>query len=380
MSPELFGKFELLQEVGRGGMGVVFRARDTTLGREVALKLLQGLSDPDAVARFQREAQLAARLRHPGIVTIYEAGVEKGVPYIAMEFVRGTGLDVLLAGPMRARERVEILRRVAETVHAAHEQGIIHRDLKPSNIIVDEAGRPHVADFGIARDARGTALTATGMMVGSPPYMAPEQARGESSLVDRRTDVYALGVILYEAVARRRPFEASDVPRLLAMIAEDEPAPPSRLQPSADARLDRICLKALAKDRDSRYATARSLAEDLTRWLAGQPVIAERPPLTARLAMIARRHPTLIAAAVAAALAGTGVWLAVAPRTARFSWTCTPAGARVEIDGREVTRSPLDLAPGTHHIRASLAGRRTVEESIDMRGGEAIVRRSPRSR
>ncbi len=375
MPPEMFGKFELLQPIGRGGMGVVHRARDTTLGREVALKTLQGLSDPDALARFQREAQLAARLRHPGIVAIYEAGVEKGVPYIAMEYVRGRGLDEVLAGPLRTRERVELIRRVAEAVHAAHEQGVVHRDLKPSNILVDEDGRPRVADFGIAHDVRGATLTASGMLVGSPPYMSPEQARGDSTRVDRRTDVYALGVILYEALARRRPLEDTDVPRLLSRIVGEEPEPPSRHQSGVDAKLDRICLKALAKRAEDRYASAKAFSEDLTRWLAGLSIHAERPPIARRLANLVHRHATLFVAGVAAAVAGIGVWLAVAPRSGRLSFETFPAGARVEVDGRVVERPPVTLAPGDHLVRVTRDGCREFSDTITVRAGETLVRR-----
>jgi len=370
-----FGKFRIIGELGRGGMGIVYRAQDTTLGREVALKVLTvlGVADPDAIARFQREAQLAARLRHPGIVAVYEAGVEQGHPYIAMELVRGVDLHDVFAKPGRLRDRIDIVRRVAEAIHAAHADGVVHRDLKPQNILVDEQGQPRVADFGVARDIHGlSALTASGTALGTPSYMAPEQARGEPP--DRRTDVYALGAILYEAVARRRAFDDTSLPRLLRRVVEQDPEPPSMFAADADRRIEAVCLKAMAKRPDARYPTAKALADDLARWLAGQPVSANRSGLIQRFASAARRRPAASGLSAAALVLGAAA-LVYFTRPTAFSYTVSPAAAVIEIDGRPAPAPPVALAPGSHRIRISLDGHRTIDEALTIARGASLVRR-----
>lgn len=277
-----FGKYEILREVGRGAMGVVYQARDTQLDRVVALKLMLPTSraDPEErdveEGRFIREAQLAARLpKHPGIVGVYEAGVHEGKRYIAMEFVDGQPFSSWRrGGSVTVRLQVRVIRDVALAVHHAHENGVLHRDLKPVNILVDARGQACVTDFGLAKgmgkDLQGS-LTSLGMIMGTPSYMSPEQARGHRQ-VDRRTDVWSLGVILYEAMTGRLPFRGGTPMDVLMKVVEEAAVPPTRLVPSlagnpAHKALEKICLGCLEKDPRGRTPTARALADELTRWL-----------------------------------------------------------------------------------------------------------------
>ncbi|MBI3724044.1 serine/threonine protein kinase [bacterium] len=296
------GRFVLLSQLGKGGMGVVWRAWDDRLRRVVALKsILPGEGvDEAAIARFRREAEAAARLRHPAIVAVHEAGeIPLGPPsspsvhYIAMDCVRGRSLDARLQpgkAKLAAHRAIEMVRDVARAVQYAHEQGVIHRDLKPQNIIVDdESERPFVLDFGLAaiRGAR-TRLTKTGASMGTPAYMPPEQASGEP--VDVRADVYSLGATLYHVLTGRPPFAGeSDVNLIVAVLTKD-PVPPRRLNPRAAADVETICLRCLEKDKERRYSSAAQLADELDRFLHGDPIEARPIGALERLARSARRN------------------------------------------------------------------------------------------
>ena len=292
----LLGKYTIVREVGRGGMGVVYEALDTTLDRKVALKMLMLKPYLDAHAagvdeeRFLREARVTAQLpHHPHVVGVYEAGVLDGNRYIAMEFINGVPmLEWWKDRSIRLRQQVAVLRDAALGVHHAHEHGVIHRDLKPENILVDAAVQPHITDFGLAKEMQQSpkdALTGKGMVVGSPHYMSPEQVRGIR--VDRRTDVYSLGVILYEMFTGRRPFEGGTPEEvMLQALKSTAPSPSSvmrsQMNPVLHRSLENVCLKAIAHDRNERYPTAKALAEDLTRWLGGEEVEADVPQRRAR--------------------------------------------------------------------------------------------------
>ncbi len=276
--PSRFGDYELLQEIGRGGMGVVFRARQISLNREVAVKMiLRGqmatAADRD---RFRAEAEASARLEHPGIVPVYEVGEYEGRPYFTMKYIRGATLAQRLAeGPLPQREAAAVLAAVARAVDFAHKRGVLHRDLKPSNILLDEQGEPHVSDFGLAKQiTEGESLTRTGAVLGTPAYMAPEQAAGARGQVGPASDVYSLGVILYSMLTGRPPFQAANPVDVLLMVLEADPVPPRMLNPKADRDLEMISLRCLQKPIDLRYPTASALAKDLEAYLKDESISA----------------------------------------------------------------------------------------------------------
>ncbi len=278
--PGRIGDYEVLGEIARGGMGIVVKARQPRLGREVAVKIIREemLSSPVAQARFRIEAEAAASLRHPNIVTVYEAGERDGVAFFSMELVQGESLDRLLAreGPMEPRRAGRLLAVVADAVQHAHEKGILHRDLKPANVLIEANDRPKVTDFGIALRVADPSDPARSGVIGTPEYMAPEQASGRESDLTPATDVYGLGAILYEMITGRPPHRAATIRELLMKVLDGELEPPRRVRREVPRDLEAICLHCLARDPKDRYSTATALAADLRAFLAGQPVAAAR--------------------------------------------------------------------------------------------------------
>jgi serine/threonine protein kinase len=275
VSPSVLG-YEVLQELGRGGMGIVYKARQTSLKRLVALKMIRDsvFAGLEQRARFLREAEAVARLQHANIIQIHEIGEHRGLPFFCMEFAEGGNLAEKLAGkPLPSAEAAELVRTLALAVDHAHQRNVIHRDLKPANVLLTGDGRPLLTDFGLAKLLDGdTALSQSGAVLGTASYMAPEQAEGRTREVGPAADVYALGAILYELLTGRPPFKAETFQATVQRVIHDDPVPPSRLQPDVPPDLERICLLCLAKDPGHRYARAADLANDLRRFLVGEPV------------------------------------------------------------------------------------------------------------
>ncbi|HQR05854.1 MAG TPA: protein kinase [Gemmatales bacterium] len=307
-----FGDYELLDEIARGGMGVVFKARQVTLHRIVALKMILSgqLAGPSDVQRFHAEAEAAANLDHPNIVPIYEIGVHEGQHYFSMKLIEGGNLSQakesrqkLLGTKENQRWAASLLTTVARAVHHAHQRGILHRDLKPGNILIDAAREPHVTDFGLAKKVEGGSdFTHTGVIVGTPAYMPPEQARA-AKVLTTGADVYSLGAILYELLTGQPPFKAATPLDTILAVLEKEPAPPQSINQELDIDLQTICLKCLNKEPSKRYESALSLAEDLERWIRGEPISARPVGSIERAWRWCKRKPALAGMAVLAILA-----------------------------------------------------------------------------
>jgi tetratricopeptide (TPR) repeat protein len=298
--------YEVLEELGRGGMGVVYKARQTSLNRVVALKMLLGGAHASALAltRFKAEAAGLAGLQHPNLIQVYEVGEHGGLLFFSMEFVEGRSLAERISGsPLPADEAARTVAVLARAMHAAHQRGVIHRDLKPANVLLTADGTPKIADFGLAKGFGGAAHTRTGEVLGTPEYMAPEQVAGKGKDAGPAADVYALGAILYDMLTGRPPFKAESTTDTLLQVLHNDPVPPSRLRARTPRDLETICLKCLEKDPGKRYASALALAEDLDRFLDRRPILARPVSLGGRMLKWARRRPavaSLVAVSVVA--------------------------------------------------------------------------------
>ncbi len=326
--PSAVPGYEILGELGRGGMGVVYKARHLKLGRVVALKMILagGHAGAADLARFKTEAEAVARLQHPNIVQIFEVGEHGGLPFLSLEFCGGGSLDKKLAGtPLPPKEAAALVETLARAVQAAHDKGVVHRDLKPANVLLTEDSTPKITDFGLAKKLDADAgQTRTGAVMGTPSYMAPEQAGGKTAEMGPACDVYSLGAILYECLTGRPPFKAATTLETLQQVMADDPVPPRQLQPKTPRDLETVCLKCLEKQPGRRYGTAPELAEELRRFQAGEPVRARAVGTVERAAKWARRRPAMAAAygllmaALVLGLGGGGAtWLWLRAESAR---------------------------------------------------------------
>jgi WD40 repeat protein/predicted Ser/Thr protein kinase len=349
--PRAFGSYELLEELARGGMGIVYKARQTQINRVVALKVIAAgqFASPDFVERFRTEAEAVASLDDPHIVPIYEVGDSEGQGFFSMRFVEGGSLAQRISNgksPLSNREAVELLAKVARAVHHAHQRGILHRDIKPGNILLDVKGEPHLTDFGLAKlVAKDSTLTRTVAMLGTPSYMSPEQARGEARHLTTAVDVYGLGAVLYELLTGRPPFAGGTTMETVRQVLEKEPTPPRALSPSADRDLETICLKCLEKAPASRYGSAEALAEDLERWLNHEPILARRTTPVERLAKWMRRNPKVAALTVllnVVFVVGVAGILAMSVRLASANFEKTQSNIRLAKDLRDFEWQKLD--------------------------------------
>ena len=371
--PAAIGRYRVLGLVGEGGMGVVYEAEQEQPRRTVALKVVKpGLTDPEVLRRFELESQSLARLQHPGIAQIYEAGIaDTGFgpqPWFAMEFIRGLPLlEFAKSRQLNVRQRLEILIKTCEAVHHAHMRGIIHRDLKPANILVDESGQPKIVDFGVARitdeDVRSPRETRFGDVVGTLAYMSPEQVLADPLELDARTDVYSLGVLLYQLLAGRLPYQVSGrLPQAMRAIREENPAPLGSINRSYRGDLETVVAKALAKDKTERYGSAADLATDLRRYLTNDPILARPPSASYQTRKFAARHKRLAGAVVAvfvalvAGLLATG-WETIRANRERDRATAAERGATRNRDRALQAEQVAD----SERVRAQQERDRAVE-------------------
>ncbi|MEW6027817.1 MAG: serine/threonine-protein kinase, partial [Planctomycetota bacterium] len=299
-----FGRYRVLKKLGQGGMGTVYLAVDPVLDRQVALKVtpLEGI---EATARFMREVRSAAKLKHPNIVQVYEVGTQGKFHYFTMEYIDGSSLEGFIDGNKLSPMRIAgIICDIASALHYAHGQGIIHRDIKPGNILIDSQGKPYLTDFGLAKELAmsGRSLTMSGTVLGTPDYMSPEQARGESGRIDARSDIFSLGATLYYCLTGLSPFKDSDLYQVLNRVINKEPVLPTKTIRNLHRDLETICMKCLEKEPSRRYQTAQELADDLKRFIEGETIKARRSGLITKLIKKARRNKPAAFAMLGAAL------------------------------------------------------------------------------
>lgn len=375
LMPGPFGDYELLEEIARGGMGVVYRARQVSLNRVVALKMI--LSGPfagrAAVERFRSEAQAAAGLQHPNIVAIHEVGETGGQPYFTMDLVEGRNLaDEVREGPLPPRQAARYLERIARAIDFAHGRGVLHRDLKPSNVLIDLFDEPRVTDFGLAkRLADDSTLTHTGQMVGSPGYMAPEQAapRRGAAGVGVPSDVYSLGALLYHLLTGRPPFAAATVAETLQQALENDPLPPRALNPAAPPDLETLCLKCLEKEPSRRYPTALAVAEELARFQRGEPIQARPVGRIEKAWRWCRRNPVVAALGTAVA----ALLIALAAGSSLAAWRIDRALHSENRQREQATRANAQLAAANARLSETVTFLELQRAEAFFRSGDAAI-------
>ena len=365
-------EYELLKEVGRGGMGVVFKARHVRLNRIVALKMIRGgaLANSDELQRFEKEAAAAAQLQHPNIVALYEVSNYNQQPFLSMEFIGGTSLSERVAlGPLSGRRAAEYLELTARAVHYAHTRGIVHRDLKPANVLLDENDQPKVTDFGLAKHMEANSdQTRTGAVLGTPSYMSPEQAAGAKD-IGPASDTYSLGAVLYELITGKPPFAGETPLKTLNLVAEQDPIAPRLLNPSIDRDLETICLKCLEKSPARRYASADSLADDLHRFLQGEPISARRINFFGRAVKWVRRNPAWTV------FGSASLWLVAA--FVMFSWYEVRVAMELRkqaIDSKNVAATRLQTMRHLFYLSQMRQAHQTLKRA-DLDGVERIIQR-----
>jgi hypothetical protein len=353
--------YEIIHELGRGGMGVVYQARQLKLNRPVALKMILAGSHAGAadLARFGTETEAIARLQHPNIVQVYEVGEHEGKPYFSMEFCGGGSLEKKINGtPLPAGEAAGLVEALARAMQAAHEQHVIHRDLKPANVLLAEDGAPKITDFGLAKKLDEASQTATGAVMGTPSYMAPEQAGGMSGAIGPPCDIYALGAILYECLTGRPPFKAATPLDTILQVISDEPVPPTQLQSKTPRDLETICLKCLQKEPHRRYESAAALADDLRQFREGRPIAARPVGRLERAVKWVRRNPVVAGMAALVALSllvGTGVSLGFAVYAQRKAELATKNEADAIARGKDLAVVNETLARTANDLETTLA-------------------------
>jgi len=374
--PRSLGPYALIEELGHGGMGVVYRAKHANLGTECAVKVLIAgeHASLEAIARFHREAAAVAKMgKHPNIVTVFDLGQEGGLTYYAMELVRGKSLhERLVEHAYEPKEAAALVEKVARALHFAHGHGIIHRDVKPQNVIVREDGEPQVMDFGLARDvSSGAGLSATGDVFGSPNYMAPEQVRGLHEECDARTDVYGLGGVLYEVLTKLPPHPGRVVADIFAHILRGDVLSPRWLTREVPQDLETICLKCLDPERARRYRTAEALADDLARFLRGEPVVARPVGMVGRAVRRLRKHPLISALTAALVVLAIGLaWRVLGPATIIVD--TDPPGAKVEAIGTSLWRGRWIWPAKTFTLLVSAEGYEEARVAVDASAGATI--------
>lgn len=372
--PKFIGDYEIKRVLGRGGMGVVYLAHQRSLKRDVALKMvLEGQHASDNLRdRFKAEARAVAKLQHQRIVQVFEVGEHEGMPYFSLEFVEGPSLDCRLNKiPITAKEAASITEKICRAMQYAHDRGILHRDLKPANILTTPSGEPKISDFGLAKqiDDDDSAMTRTGTVMGTPSYMSPEQAQGLSDELTPQSDQYSVGAILYELLTGRAPFVGTKTYDTLSQVIHKEPVPPCHLQPGIESDIDTICLKALQKNPQKRYQNCDAMADDLARFLRGEPIHARPVGMPERFWRWCKRNP-LIALPSASVVA----LLIVSATVSTLSFLQISAQAAVIVQERDNVEQQRDQAEQQRAVAQQNEIKAKLEEAKAVREREEAER------